>query len=130
MGFLAGPSSRLHVPKGANAFYARIGAEVATEDLILLLADKADGKRLVDFGPKPTKPVFPPASIKQFASKPVTEGLYRLEVAPLPPAEYVFLILGSGDEKKGFVGKGYDFAVDPPGKESKFRRTDDPTARK
>jgi hypothetical protein len=116
VGSLAGPSSRLHVPKTPNVFYGRIGTKVAIEDLILLRAEKGDGKRFVDFGPKPAKPVFPPDSIKQFVSKPVAEGFYRMEVAALPAGEYVFLILGSGDEKKGIVGKGYDFAVGPAGK--------------
>ena len=117
VGSLAGPSAILHIPKGPMVFYARIG-KVAIDDLILLHADKGDGKRYIDFGPKPSKPVFPPESVRQFASKQVSDGFYRLEVPALQPGEYVFLVLGSGDEKKGVVGKGYDFAVGSGSKKS------------
>ena len=89
---------------------------MAIDDVILLRTDKGDGKRFVNFGTKPAKPVFPPESIKQYASKQVSDGLYRIDVPALPAGQYVFLILGSGDEKKGILGKGYDFAVGAPGK--------------
>ena len=57
-----------------------------------------------------------PDAIHLFDSKLLTEGLYRLNVGAVPPGEYLFLILGSGDEKKGFLGKGYDFGVVPSDK--------------
>lgn len=115
VGLLVGAASKLRISGGANVFYARIGA-TAMDDVVLLRAAKAEGGRIVDFGPKPAKPVFPPDSIQPFTSKPIGAGLHRLDVAPMPSGEYLFLILGSGDEKKGILGKGYDFGVDGSGK--------------
>jgi len=48
----------------------------------------------------------------QFDSKQVAPGLFRLSVAAKNTGEFLFFILGSGDEKKGTLGKGYDFGVD------------------
>jgi hypothetical protein len=48
----------------------------------------------------------------EFESKEVSTGLFRLAVPLKQPGEYLFLILGSADDKKGLLGKGYDFGVD------------------
>lgn len=115
-GFLVGPEARLRVAVGANVFYGRLGAKTLVEDLVLLEMEKGEGRRLIDFGPKPDKPVFQPDAIRPFESKQLAEGVYRLDVKPLSPGNYVFLILGSGDEKKGILGKGFDFDVALPKK--------------
>lgn len=113
LGFLVPSASRNRVSPGANAFYARLGANVSTDDIVLLKMAKGDGRRTLDFGPKPGQPVFPPDAMRAFDSTPLAEGLYRLNVESVQPGEYIFLIRGSGDEKKGFLGKGYDFGSGP-----------------
>jgi hypothetical protein len=109
---LAGGRAPLRTAHAPNAFYARFGSKPPIDDVILLRLDSEAGRRTLDFGAKPEKPAFPPAAVQQFESKEVAEGVYRLAVPPLEPGEYVFLILGAGDEKKGVLGKGYDVGVD------------------
>ena len=113
VGFLVGATGKQRVSASKNVFFGRLPEKTAIEDVILLHLDKGEDRRILDFGPKPSKPVFPPDSIRPFESKLLGEGLYRLDVPELAPNEYVFLILGSGDEKKGTLGKGYDFVVAP-----------------
>jgi hypothetical protein len=100
-------------------FFFRLGEKATIDDLALLSLDASDKQRDLDFGKKPGKPVFPVSSVKQFESKEITPGIYRLTVPLNKPGEYLFFILGSGDEKKGLLGKGYDFGVDKPGKSPK-----------
>lgn len=114
IGFFVSPSAALRMALGANVFYGRLGPKAAIEDIVLLRLEKEDSRRTLDFGPRPDKPVFPPDAVRPFESKLLADGLYRLDVAPLMPGEYVFLILGSGDEKKGVLGKGYDLGVNAP----------------
>jgi hypothetical protein len=113
-GLVVAPASKLRVNHGANVFYARLGGKIAIEDIVLLKMAKDDGRRVLDFGPDPEKPVFPPDSILPFDSIPLAEGLYRLKVDSVASGEYIFLVRGSGDEKKGFLGKGYDFGAGAP----------------
>ena len=83
------------------------------EDIILLVMASKHDRREVEFGPNPEKPVFPVDAVKQYESKEVDTGLYRITASSLGPGEYLFLLLGSGDEKKGLLGKGWEF--DPIG---------------
>jgi hypothetical protein len=76
-----------------------------------LSLEASEGRRNLDFGTKVGKPVFPVKSIHQFESKEVMPGLSRLAVPPNGAGEYLFFMLGSGDEKKGLLGKGYDFGI-------------------
>jgi hypothetical protein len=110
-GLLAGPQSKLRTKAGASVFYARLGAKGSPDDLVLLQLEKGDARRELDFGPKPDKPAFPPDSIRQLESSEASPGIYRLNAPALKPGEYLFFVLGTGDEKKGILGKGYDFGV-------------------
>ena len=113
LGFLVPGTSRNRVSPGVSVFYARLVAKVATDDIVLLKMTRGDDRRTLDFGPKPEQPVFGPGAMRPFDSTPLAEGLYRLNVESLQPGEYIFLIRGLGDEKKGFLGKGYDFGCGP-----------------
>jgi hypothetical protein len=116
-GFIVEPVAKVRVRPGTSVFYGRLGGKPGIEDLVLLQTEVAGNKRTLDFGPKPEKPVFSPAIIHAFSPDDVGSGIYRLDVSPLKPGEYVFFILGSGDQKKGILGKGYEFGVDPPHKQ-------------
>jgi hypothetical protein len=109
VGSVIGGTAKARVPSGAATFYARPGEKAAIDDFVLLNMEPSEGRRNLDFGTKLGKPVFPAKSVHQFESKEVMPGLYRLAVPPSGSGEYIFFILGSGDEKKGLLGKGYDF---------------------
>ncbi len=111
VGSVIGPAAMARVATGAATFYARPGEKAAMEDFVLLSLEPEKGGRNLDFGTKVGKPVFPAKSIHQFEPKEVMPGLFRLAVPPVGKGEYLFFILGSGDEKKGLLGKGYDFGV-------------------
>lgn len=114
VGFLVSSASKLRTPPGAQVFYARLGAKIAIEDIVLLQMTAEDNRRVLDFGPKPDAPVPPPNAMRSFEPKFVVEGLYRIDVPALRPGEYLFWVRGSGDPKKGILGKGYDFGVGKP----------------
>jgi hypothetical protein len=109
VGSVVGAAAAARVPTGPATFYARPGEKAGIEDFVLLSMEAAKDRRNLDFGNKAGKPVFPPKSIHQFDSKEVMPGVFRLAVPPSNAGEYLFFILGSGDEKKGLLGKGYDF---------------------
>jgi hypothetical protein len=111
IGSVIGATATARVAAGAATFYARPGEKAAIEDFVLLSLEPADGRRNLDFGTKAGKPVFPVKSVHQFESKEVMPGVYRLAAPPVGKGEFLFFLLGSGDEKKGFLGKGYDFGV-------------------
>jgi hypothetical protein len=50
--------------------------------------------------------------VQPFESKEVSMGLFRVEATLKMRGEYLFFILGSGEEKKGTLGKGYELGVD------------------
>lgn len=112
IGAVIGANSKLRVARDAATFYARLGDKGSIDDLTLLRMDPADKRRQLDFGTKAGKATFRVQSILQFDSKQVAPGLFRLSVATKNAGEFLFFILGSGDEKKGTLGKGYDFGVD------------------
>jgi hypothetical protein len=113
IGSAATPEAKVRAPEVPLLFYARLGAKIMIDDLVLLNFQSSKKRRDLDFGSKPGTPVFPPKSVHQFESKEVGPGsLYRISVPALDDDEYIFLILGSGDEKKGLLGRGYDFGVD------------------
>lgn len=111
VGLLAGPKAKTRVPAGAFVFYARFGAKGSADDLVLVRLAKSSVHREIDFGPKPDKPVFPPDAVCQLEATEAGPGIYRLNAPGLKPGEYLFFILGSGDEKKGVLGKGNDFGI-------------------
>ena len=111
VGLLAGPKAKVRVAAGALVFYARFGPKGSADDLVLVRLAGENGHRELDFGPKPDKPVFSPDAICQMETTDAGPGIYRIHAAGLKPGEYLFFLLGSGDEKKAVLGKGYDFGA-------------------
>jgi hypothetical protein len=112
IGSVVGASATTRLTSVSATFYVRLGEKTSIDDLALLLLEKSKARRDLDFGPKPGKPVFRVNALKPFESKSVSPGLFRVVVPPNPRGEYLFYILGSGDEKKGLLGRGYDFGID------------------
>lgn len=113
VGSEAGPVAKIRVGEDPLVFYARLGSKFMIDDLVLINFQPSKKRRELDFGNKAGTPVFPPKSVHQFDSKEVGPGgLYRIAAPALDGGEYLFYILGSGDEKKGLLGRGYDFGVD------------------
>jgi hypothetical protein len=112
IGSVVGASATTRLTSSSATFYVRLGEKTSIDDLALLLLDKSKTRRDLDFGPKPGKPVFRVNALKPFESKNVSPGLFRVVVPPNPRGEYFFYILGSGDDKKGLLGRGYDFGID------------------
>src|SRR5215469_3520094 len=112
MGSAAGNAAKVHANQDPLVFYARLGDKVMIDDLVLLSFKASTERRELDFGPKAGTPVFPPKTVYQFDSKEVGAGLYRLAVPALSKGEYLFFIRGSQEDKKGLLGRGYDFGVD------------------
>jgi hypothetical protein len=116
IGSLIDPAAKTRAAGPSATFFFRLDEKGTIDDLALLSLDTSSKQRDLDFGKKPGKPVFPVSSVQQFESKEIIPGVYRLTVPLSKPGEYLFFILGSGDEKKGLLGKGYDFGVDKPPK--------------
>jgi hypothetical protein len=112
-GSAAGSAAKIRVTQEPLVFYARLGEKIMIDDLVLLSVKPNKDRREIDFGPKAGTPVFPPKSVFQFDSKEVGPGgLYRISAPALGEGEYIFFILGSEEDKKGLLGRGYDFGVD------------------
>ena len=112
IGSLAGGAAKARLSVRTTTLFARLGEKTPVEDLVLVMFTRAENHRDLDFGPKAAKPAFPSESVRQFESKDVGQGVVRLSFAPLAAGEYMFFILGSGDEKKGTLGKGWEFGVE------------------
>jgi hypothetical protein len=113
VGSIVDANAKLRLPAGAEAiFFIRLPEKATVDDYALLRLEPGKARRDLDFGSKPGKPVFPFTARASFEHKQVAPGLYRLSVRLTQPGEYLFFILGSGDESKGLLGKGYDFAID------------------
>lgn len=112
-GVLAGEKAKLRVGLSAEVFYVRLDPKAAIDDFVLLRVESSGQRRLLEFGGKPDKPIFPTDSMLRFETTSLAEGLFRIDVKPGGKGEYIFLVLGSGDEKKGILGKGYSFGADP-----------------
>ncbi len=112
IGSIAGGAAKVRVSVEINTLYARLGEKTAAEDLVLVMMTKESARRDLSFGPKPAKPAFPAASVRQFEAKDVGQGVVALSLPALKPGEYIFFILGSGEEKKGTLGKGWEFGVE------------------
>ena len=112
VGTLIGNAAKTRITGAPAIFFSRLGEKGSIDDLALLRLETSNKQRDLDFGKKAGKPVFPVGSIKQFESKEIVPGVYRFIVPASNPGEYLFFILGSGEEKKGQLGKGYDFGVD------------------
>ena len=111
VGSIVGPTAGTRVASNASVFYLRLPEKAMIEDFVLVMLDKAKDHRDLDLGTKPGKTVFPVTSVKQFDSKEADTGIYRLTVPMIKKGEYFFFILGSADDKKGLLGKGYDLGV-------------------
>jgi hypothetical protein len=113
VGSIVDAKAKRRLTAGAEAvFFLRLAEKGAIDDYALLRLEPAAGRRNLDFGTAPGKPVFPFSARASFESKQMAPGLYRLSVGVTKKGEYLFFILGSGDESKGLLGKGYDFGVD------------------
>jgi len=113
VGSIVDANAKLRLPAGSEAiFFLRLTEKAVIDDYALLRVEPGKARRDLDFGTKPGKPVFPFNARASFESKQMAPGLYRLFLKLTQPGEYLFFILGSGDEAKGLLGKGHDFAVD------------------
>ena len=112
IGSVVGATAKIRIPPHESTFYLRLGDKASIDDYALLRLEIQKTRRDLDFGTKPGKPVFPVKSLMPFESKEVMKGLYKLTVTLTHKGEYLFFILGSGDDKKGLLGKGYDFGLD------------------
>jgi hypothetical protein len=111
IGTIVGPGSQVRLTPAEAVFCLRLGEKMTIDDLALLKLETPDHRRDLDFGTQPGKPVFPVKSVMPYESKEIGTGLYRLSVSINHPGEYLFFFLGTGDDKKGLLGKGYDFGV-------------------
>jgi hypothetical protein len=109
IGSLAGPTAKTTLPASGIDLYAKIATPI--EDVVLVDLIQAKTRRDLDFGTKPDKPAFPSKSVHPFESKDVGQGVIRITLPPLKQGEYLLLILGSGEEKKGTLGKGWEFSA-------------------
>lgn len=112
VGVLAGPKAKTRVANSPPVFYARFGGKGSADDLVLLRLEKSSARRELVFGPKADKPAFPPETICQLDASEAGPGIYRLSAPALKAGEYLLFVLGTGDEKKGILGKGYEFGVE------------------
>lgn len=113
VGSVAGPGARTRTSGRPLVFYARLGDKgMPDDDLVLVNFDPSENRRDIDMGTKSGKQAFPVKSVRQFESEEVMPGLFRLNVTLEKPGEYFFFLLGSADEKKGLLGRGYDFGLD------------------
>jgi hypothetical protein len=116
IGSVIGPAAKTRAVGPSATFFFRLPEKAAIDDLALLSLSPSANRRDLDFGTKPGKPVFPVKAVGQFDPKEVAAGMFRLTVPVKGPGEYLFFVLGSGDDKKGLLGKGYDFGVDGSGR--------------
>ena len=112
IGAVVGPSAQMRLKTGRVTFYARLGEKMAIEDLTLLTTEPEKDRRNLDFGTKAGQTNFPVKSVQQVESKEVSPGVFRMTATLEKPGEYFFFVRGSGDPKKGTLGKGYDLGVD------------------
>lgn len=112
VGSIAGGSASVRIRGSAPVLFFRAIDKVNADDFVLLKLDKHKDRRELTFGVRPEKPVFPPKSVVQFETRHVASGLTRISTGALQSGEYLFFILGSGDERRSLLGKGFDFGVD------------------
>jgi hypothetical protein len=111
VGAVVGAKARTTASGKPVIFYARLVGKSASDDLVLLRLEESGSRRDIDFGTKPGKPVFPVSSVRQFEAEDVMQGVARIQTTLDKPGEYLFFILGSADDKKGLLGRGYDFGM-------------------
>jgi hypothetical protein len=112
IGSVIGAAAKTRIAAHDAVFYVRLPEKEMIDDFALLKLETLEKRRDLDFGTKAGKPVFSVKTVMQYQSKDVGPGLYRLTVPSSRKGEYLFFILGSGDDKKGLLGKGYDFGLD------------------
>lgn len=110
-GYLVGAAAKSSLKGPSIDLYFRLPEKVSIEEIVLLTAEVKSDRREVDFGPDPFKPVFPIETLKQYSATEIDSRLYRIHCDLLSPAQYLLFLLGSGEEKKGILGKGYEFEV-------------------
>ncbi|MCC7155795.1 MAG: hypothetical protein IT161_14565 [Bryobacterales bacterium] len=110
-GYLAGASAKTWMKGPSADLYFRLPEKVSVEEVVLLTLEVKPDRREVDFGPDPFKPVFPIETLKQYSATEIDARLYRVHCDHLSPAQYLLFLLGSGEEKKGILGKGYEFEI-------------------
>ena len=110
-GYLIGKASKSALPAGPRVFFYRLPEKANVEELVLVALNVKDDRRELEFGPDPAKPAFEAEALKQYSAEEIDTGLYRVTAGTLGSGEYVFFLLGSGEEKKGILGKGYEFGV-------------------
>lgn len=110
-GYLIGPAAKTQLDAAKVVLFVRLAEKGDIEEFILIELNRKSDRREIGFGPNAAKPVFPPEDVKQYSAEPLDDRLYRLRPAPLSPGQYVLFLLGSGDEKKGILGKGYEFGT-------------------
>ena len=111
IGSVVGPAAATRVAGSSSVYYLRLPEKAMIDDFTLVMLDKAKDRRDLDFGTKPGKVVFRVESVKPFSPQEVGTGIYRLSVGMLKKGEYFFFIRGSGDDKKGLLGEGYELGV-------------------
>ena len=119
-GYLVGTSAKSRVAGPAVDLYIRLPEKASIEEIVLLTLEVKSDRREIDFGPEPYKPVFPIEALKQYSSNEIDSRLYRIHCDSLGDGEYLLFLLGTGEEKKGILGKGYEFQV--RGKQEAIRR--------
>jgi hypothetical protein len=110
-GYLVGNSAKTQIKGAAIDLYFRLPEKNSIEEVILLTMVVKSDRREIDFGPEPYKPVFPVDTLKQYSAMEIDTRLYRIHVDELNTGQYLLLLLGSSEEKKGILGKGYEFEV-------------------
>jgi len=110
-GYLIGPAAKTLLKPAKTTLFVRLAEKGDIEEFILLALNRKSDRREISFGPNAAKPVFPPEAVKQYSAEPIDDRLYRLRPAPLSQGQYILFLLGSGDEKKGILGKGYEFGI-------------------
>jgi hypothetical protein len=113
IGSIIEPKADARIHAGEETIFAlRLPEKASIDDYALLRLEVAEGRRNLDFGKTPGKPVFRFDARAAFQSRRLAPGIYRISVRLTEKGEYLFLILGSSDDAKGLLGKGYDFGVD------------------
>jgi hypothetical protein len=111
--FAVGQSAKVQVKSASPTFYVRLVERAGIEEYMLVMLGPGPNRRELELGPDPAKPVFPASALKQSQAMEVDSGLCRVSTASLERGEYLIYLLGSADEKKGILAKGYEFGVQP-----------------
>jgi len=113
IGRLVGAIARSRSSATPATFYLRIAEPNKIEELVLVLMERGQKTRELEFAAdKEGKASLKVESLQQFDPQEVGARLYKITVPKLQKGEYLFYLIGSADPGKGIQGKGYDFGVD------------------